>query len=515
MEQADVRLTAAVRGAVDELTSIVAEADAEARALARSKRVQVALARRDSAVLDSVAGTRSGLAFFVRGEPIAGSVPPGALTRSVAVVTDRGRLGRIVIAIGFDDALAARLGSAVRLGRRESLVLAADGRVVAGVGEGSTIDLVPGEAEDVALDGSVRRALAAAVSGGRQIAATTPRSEIDAAISSRSWRVAIAALLTFLVGVGVAFLVAPLVRRSFGPAPVATGADGDAREALSLVGDAFAATHDQQALPPVILETMIEATGAVGGRLVAEGQELARAGESVDSERSLHLELGGEDPGWSGMLILHPPPGGFDREARELANWLASQASVALENARLHAIVKEQAVTDALTGLANRRRFIEELSAEVSRAERFGTPLAVVLADLDDFKSVNDRFGHQAGDDVLRAFAAVLRDRLREIDLPARLGGEEFAVLLRQTDAPGARALAEQLRERLADLRLEVGGGKPLTVTASFGVASYPSAHTGDELLSSADAALYRAKELGKNRVVEASQPNGSPAARA
>jgi diguanylate cyclase (GGDEF)-like protein len=514
VEKADVRLAAAVRGAVEELSAIVDDADAEARALARSTRVQLALAQHDLVVLAGYVRDRPGLAFLVRGTPIAGSIPSGAVTRSVAVVTDRGRLGRIVVAIPFDSELLTRLESRVQLGAEESLVLAADGRIVAGgVGQGSEVDLVPGEANNVDLGGSTRRALATPVGDGRQVAATTPRSEIDAAISARSWRVAIAALLTFACGIGVAFLLAPLVLRRFRPAGAA-GADGDAREALALVGDAFAATHDEDALPPVILETMIEATGAVGGRLTAEGQELARAGEVVDSDRSLNLELGGDEAGWAGTLILYPPPGGFDRDARDLASWLVTQASVALENARLHAIVKEQAVTDALTGLANRRRFIEELSAEVSRAERFGTPLAVVLADLDDFKSVNDRYGHQAGDDVLRAFAAVLQDRLREIDLPARLGGEEFAILLRQTDAPGARALAEQLRERLADLRLEVPNGDALSVTASFGVASYPSAHTGDELLSAADAALYRAKALGKNRVVEASQPNGSPAAR-
>jgi diguanylate cyclase (GGDEF)-like protein len=305
----------------------------------------------------------------------------------------------------------------------------------------------------------------------------------------------------------IAYALAPVFQRRFGfPARErqrgGTPSQRDAREALALVGDALAATHDQRALLPVILETMIEATGAVGGRLLADGREVARAGERGEEREALKRELGGEDVGWDGLLVLHPPPGGFSDEARELARWLASQASIALENARLHTVVKEQAVTDALTGLANRRRFIEELAEEVSRAERYGGPLAVVLADLDDFKAVNDRFGHLTGDEVLKAFATVLRERLREADLPARIGGEEFAILLRETDLAGGTELAEQLRSRLAALRLTAPDGRRLSVTASFGISAYPQARSEDQLLPLADAALYRAKALGKNRVV-------------
>jgi diguanylate cyclase (GGDEF)-like protein len=216
----------------------------------------------------------------------------------------------------------------------------------------------------------------------------------------------------------------------------------------------------------------------------------------------LVLPLGAD--GNESRLFLYPPSGGFSDESRELARWLATQASIALENARLHGLVKAQAVTDELTGLANRRRFMEVLTLELKRAERFQSPLGLVLADLDNFKLVNDRFGHHTGDEVLRALSNVFRAGLRDVDLAARLGGEEFAVLLPETDEMGAAGVAERLRAALEALELEGPAGAALGVTASFGVAVYPEARSSDELLTQADAALYRAKAAGKNQVAVA-----------
>ena len=125
----------------------------------------------------------------------------------------------------------------------------------------------------------------------------------------------------------------------------------------------------------------------------------------------------------------------------------------------------------------------------------------LLVADLDDFKTVNDRFGHQAGDEVLRAFAELLRGRIRGVDLGARLGGEEFAILLPETDAAGAEALAENLREAVAELVVSFGQHE-VQITASFGVAAFPQTHTADELMTAADLALYSAKRQGKDRVV-------------
>ena len=204
-------------------------------------------------------------------------------------------------------------------------------------------------------------------------------------------------------------------------------------------------------------------------------------------------------------MLLYPPAGtSFDAQAGDLAAWLAGQASIALENARLHRAVERQAVTDELTGLANRRRFSETLTLEVRRADRFGHPLALVLADLDDFKLVNDRFGHQAGDEVLQRFAAVMRESVRAVDLAARYGGEEFALLLPDTGLDGARRLAERLSDSFSGLVLHDPVHGDLRVTASFGVAAYPEAPTSDELLAAADRALYSAKAAGKNRVARA-----------
>jgi diguanylate cyclase (GGDEF)-like protein len=173
--------------------------------------------------------------------------------------------------------------------------------------------------------------------------------------------------------------------------------------------------------------------------------------------------------------------------------------------------VASQAATDGLTGLANRRSFDDELALEWRRAERVGDSLALVLADLDDFKSVNDRFGHQAGDAVLRRVALILDSGGRQVDLAARYGGEEFAVLAPETDLEGATRLAERLRTELEAARITLPDGRQLRVTSSFGVAVKGDLDGPEELVAAADEALYEAKRTGKNRV--AVQPVTAPAA--
>jgi diguanylate cyclase (GGDEF)-like protein len=142
------------------------------------------------------------------------------------------------------------------------------------------------------------------------------------------------------------------------------------------------------------------------------------------------------------------------------------------------------------------------LGLEVSRAERFGGTLALVLADLDDFKRVNDLYGHQVGDEVLRRFADLMRESVREFDLAARHGGEEFAVLLPETDLDGGVRLAERLAEALREARFVSRSGEEFAVTSSFGVAAFPGSGSAEELMLTADRALYTAKKEGKNRVI-------------
>jgi diguanylate cyclase (GGDEF)-like protein len=161
-----------------------------------------------------------------------------------------------------------------------------------------------------------------------------------------------------------------------------------------------------------------------------------------------------------------------------------------------------QAQTDGLTNLANRRALDERLDDEVDHAKRLGTHVAFVIADIDDFKSINDSYGHQTGDKVLRRIAQTFADAVRELDLPGRYGGEELALVLPGTNLTGARALAEKIRKSLEELPFTTPEGASFRVTASFGAACFPAQPTVENLVAAADAALYEAKRTGKNRVV-------------
>jgi diguanylate cyclase (GGDEF)-like protein len=167
---------------------------------------------------------------------------------------------------------------------------------------------------------------------------------------------------------------------------------------------------------------------------------------------------------------------------------------------RLVAALADVASHDALTGVLNRVGFQGHLDTEMARARRYTLPLAVVLADLDHFKAVNDTFGHRSGDGALAAFADLCRTHTRPDDRIARVGGEEFVLLLPYTDTAGALAIAERLRHAM-HVHLASPDGKP--ITASFGVAAHP--HDGSDvemLLGNADRALYAAKSLGRDRTV-------------
>ena len=203
-------------------------------------------------------------------------------------------------------------------------------------------------------------------------------------------------------------------------------------------------------------------------------------------------ELGADD-------VLTPPVEAVEVLARLARRHALKQRTDALlvQGEKLERL----ALTDGLTQIHNRRHFQIKLAEEFRRAQRYDNPLALILADIDHFKSVNDTAGHVVGDQVLRKVAGCFQACIRDTDSVARWGGEEFAVVLPQTHLAGALTVAERIRRDISTLRL--GPGSTLSVTTSLGVSSYPAAHvhTTDELVRAADEALYRAKRDGRNRV--------------
>jgi len=187
--------------------------------------------------------------------------------------------------------------------------------------------------------------------------------------------------------------------------------------------------------------------------------------------------------------------GFFDSERQALIVSLADQISLALYNSILYERTREMAITDYLTGLYNRRYFLELAQKEVGRAERYGRSISLAMIDIDDFKKYNDQYGHLAGDQALKELAEKMKENCRQVDILARFGGEEFVVLMPETNLKGALALTNRLRERVE---------KYLPFTISIGVTSpeKSSIPSLEELLRQADLALYQAKRSGKNKVV-------------
>ena len=192
---------------------------------------------------------------------------------------------------------------------------------------------------------------------------------------------------------------------------------------------------------------------------------------------------------------------GLPDAAQAELGMLALQAAAAVTRTRLYEQAERLATTDGLTGLMNRRSLNTQLAARSREAQRYRRPLSLLLIDIDHFKKVNDTHGHPAGDAVLRGVAAVARAQSRETDLVARYGGEEMALVLPETDAAGASVIAERLRAAVEGTAHGTEHGT-LRVTISVGVATWPGGgQTPDELLTTADRALYRAKQTGRNRV--------------
>lgn len=335
------------------------------------------------------------------------------------------------------------------------------------------------------------------------------------------------------------------------------------RRHLAILGDTLSSTHDLDRILPVILRTAMTATGARAGLVLltdpADGTLAARCGAGLTGEWDVTpAELGqrrlvigrgvlgavaasgtpsrgstssapeepasesylavpicappsGEDqepgPGVMGVLALYDRLGSSafeDADLRTLRTF-AGQAGVAVHNVRVHEEAQRLSLTDPLTGLWNYRYLREVLRREVERASRFGRMLTVLVLDLDHFKEVNDTFGHPAGDQVLGEFARRIRVGLREVDVAFRQGGEEFVVLLPETDAYGGVIVAERLGALVRDRPVLLDPHRPgradrTSITVSIGIAVFPEhGANAQQVLDAADEALYAAKNAGRD----------------
>jgi diguanylate cyclase (GGDEF)-like protein len=542
----DVRLEAGLRAAVTGYRSELDRAGRRSIRLSRRADVQAALQRRSQSQLDEALVGEQDVRIVGRGiaagvdHPLAGRV-------ATRVQGPHGLLGTVIAMVPLDDAFIGRIRAGAGIEAGDLLALVHGGRLVSHLNE--SVALTPGQFRTVEVAGAHYRALEASPltnPPGVSLAVLAPRKQIDSAIAMAE-RSLVLGLLASLLLVGlVAYVIGRSIVRSLSRIGGAAGdiAQGRLgvrvpvrgrdefaelgrafntmagelelrleeltaernrlREVTTSFGAALAATHDAEHLKRAIVEAAVEATSADGGLLVGPGGDLVEAGrtDSGSDRIELPLRAGAED---FGTVVLNGQT--FTPEQREAASLLVAQSVIALENARLHQIVERQALSDDLTGLANRRHAEEHLAGEMLRAERFSAPIAVVLADLDDFKLINDRYGHPVGDAVLREFARTLRESVRDIDLAARWGGEEFIMILPGTDAQGAAHLASRVRAAFARRPVLGPDGTRIELSASFGVAAFPDLASAAELIAAADAALYAAKRAGKDRVVTAPAP--------
>jgi diguanylate cyclase (GGDEF)-like protein len=537
-----LRQEAGLRAALALYAERADRAQARAEQLARFRPLQSALGRRDRRRLRQIVAGEPSLYVVGTGGLRVGSPPRLAARLPVDVVAGTHRLGEVVATIPLDSSLVGSLRREAAFVPGDALALLEGSRIVASSPSlRGHVPLATGKSATVSVGGTRFRAFVAPAlprAPTVRLAVLTREALIDAA-DARTRERLLAGLLACLALVGVvAYLQGRSIVRNLGHFATAArgiahgsfhervpvrGRDefaalgtafndmaaqlearqaeleagrGRAREALARFGEALAATHDEKQLLRIVAAAAVEATSARGSRVVsADGSVVASGDADGDGER-LIVPLTASSERFGALELVSDS---FSKEQRMNAASLAAHAVVALENARLHGMVERQALVDGLTGLANRRAASGALHAEAARAERFETPLSVVLADLDGFKDVNDLHGHAVGDEVLRAFAEVLRETLRESDVASRWGGEEFLLLLPGADEEGAAQLAERVRTGLAER--SIPGVPGLRVTASFGVAEYAGETNTEQLVAAADNALYRAKRAGRDRV--------------
>lgn len=534
----DTRLQSDLRVALAAYAERADAAQTAAARLARNRAFQVALQRRDAASVAALLKGSPSLSVHA-GTFRVGKAPALAVHREADVITRNGLAGVVVASVPLDRGFVADLRSHSELAQDDRLVLLVGDHILAASPPlAGKIHLAAGRIAVVRIAGTRYRALVAPPLPGVSLAVLTPQSVVDAADARSRDRLLLAllgavvlvAIVAFIEGRSIVRTLRALAEAARGIAqgrlaqrvPV-RGSDelatlgrafndmagqlqarlqdldaerGRLRIAISRFGEALGATNDIEQLLRVVVETTVEATGAVGATIQSNGLAAAAGNHRAKGERLEFPLTVGKDH--LGTLTL---VGAFDAEERMTAASLAAHAAVALENARLHQIVERQALVDGLTGVANRRGCEDALAHEIARAGRMGTPFTLVVADLDDFKRINDLHGHEAGDDVLREFASVLRLTLRESDFPGRWGGEEFVLLLPGTNAEGGVQLAERVRAALRERSFHGRDGAVFGVTSSFGVAQLQPGEGDRRLFGEADRALYQAKRLGKDRV--------------
>jgi len=250
---------------------------------------------------------------------------------------------------------------------------------------------------------------------------------------------------------------------------------------------------------------------SVQAMVVVEETELHGALRSIGIEigQTLVVPLRGREIE-AGLLWICRDERGFSPAEIERAEMIAGHAQLALANAERYSHAKERAFIDDVTEVYNARFLLQATEREIQRSERYGKELCVLFLDLDRFKLVNDEHGHLVGSEVLRRLSRVLQECIRQVDTLARYGGDEFTILLVDTDIQAGMAIAERIRRTVAETVFEGARGAPVRLTISIGVAAHPlHARDRDRLLDVADKAMYRAKSLGRNCCCSAAELEG------
>lgn len=547
----DDRLEAGLNAALAAFEDQREAATIAAQRLGSDPAFQAALAARDRAAIERLLPKSPPLRVETPDGFSVGRVPPSAAESTVSLVGPGSRSAMIIASVALTPGLAERLHARSGLSSPDELLFVDENRLVGASSDpglsGST-RLMPGRVETASIGDRDYRAIGTRVvpESTVMLAAATPSSVIASEKQNVLGRLLLGLLGSLLLIACVAYLagrsiVGALGRLADAAHSIAAGRLDERvsvhgrdefaqlgrafnqmasqlegrledlederrrlREANARFGDALASALDPEQLRRVIVESAVEGTQADGGVVIADDGSYVETGDVGTGGERLEFELTSGRRSFGRLVLVGRD---FDEEERMTAASLAGQAVVALENARLHRMVERQALVDGLTGLANRRQADEALASEIARTERLGGPVGLILADVDDFKAVNDRFGHPTGDIVLRDLAGTLRENVREIDTAARWGGEEFALILPGTDLEGAAQVAERIRAALAEREILSVDGAALHVTASFGVATSNPTTTVQQLVEAADEALYRAKRAGKDRVYAGTDP--------